>query len=356
MKFTFFTEPVTFCIIQNYYTKDETEIILQALEELKPELQPPENTGAARNINGQVRKNNKGLFIENEEHVLIKLNRKLYGEVTWELCKNNWFYDYLKQDVYDKTLVSYYENGGYYKPHKDKSVLTAIYYIWKEPPQFENGDLYFGDFRVPIENNCLLVFPSSTEHEVKHVKGEGRWAISQFISLKQDDSIPIYHFPNCMQVNDFQRIKEITANGHWTFTGHSYPGRQNTKFWFMDLDNNPFFKEYLKGYIEHKTKKKFRSLQRVYANGQFHGQDGQFHQDEHHPDSWTFMLYTNTIDQDDIENWGGTTQFKTRHGILTQFPYTNHGILFKADLWHRGLAPSRHVNDLRVTIAWKLIE
>ena len=356
MNFKFFTEPVTFCIIQNYYTKDEADIALQAMEDLTPELQVPENTGSARNINGQVRKNNKGIFIENQDHVLIKLNRRLFGEVTWELCKNNWFYDYLKQDVSDKTLVSYYEDGGYYKPHRDMSLITAIYYAWREPQKFEGGDLYFGDFKVPIENNCLLVFPSSTEHEVKPVKGSGRWAVSQFVHLKSNDNnIPIYHFKNCMQVNDFERIKDIISKTQWTYTGRSHPG-QPYKFWEMVLDNNPFFTHYLKEYIEHITGRKFRGLKRVYANGQAHGQDGYFHQDDTEPNTWTFLLYTNTIDQNEIETWGGETQFKTPLGILSQFPYTNHGILFRSDIVHKGLSPSRHINELRITVAWKLVE
>lgn len=353
MEFDFFSEPVTFCVIRNYYTKDEAEHVLKALEEMKSELMTPENTGAARGLDGAVRKNNKGIFIENQGHVINHLNKKLYGEVAWELCKNNWFYSYLKQDVYDKTLVSYYEHGSYYKPHKDRSLLTAIYYTWREPKTFEGGDLYFGDFKVPIENNCLVVFPSPTEHEVKNVQGEGRWAISQFVNIRADDKL-IYHFPNCMEIQDFKRIEEVTRNGHWTYQGRSVSGP--TRFWHLELENDKYFTHYLKGCIENVTKRKFSHLYRVYANGQAHGQDGDFHQDDKNPKAWTFILYLNVIDHDVIEKWGGVTEFKMPDGLMTQLPHTNMGILFRSDIWHRGMAPSRHVDDLRITIAWKLIE
>lgn len=355
MKYQFFTDPVAFCIINDYYTEDEVEQILQNLDNLRNELQTPENTGSARNISGQLRKQNKGVFIENDESVLIKLNRKLFGEVAWDLSKHNWFYDYLKQDVYDRTLVSYYEDGGYYKPHRDKSIVTAIYYVWKEPKSFDGGELYFGEFKVPIVNNCLLVFPSTTEHEVKMVKGSGRWAITQFVSPNQEKP-EIHHFPNCVEYRDFQHIQEVLAKGRWIFTGKSHPDDPVSKFWYMDLMDDKFFTEYLKSYIEHITKRKFSTLYKVYANGQTRGQDGEFHQDDVRPGTWTFLLYTNVIEPQQIESWGGVTQFKTQYGILSQFPYTNHGMLFRSEISHRGLGPSIHVPEIRKTIAWKLIE
>ena len=97
-----------------------------------------------------------------------------------------WFYRYLtnrSDRLTDKTLVSYYEDGSYYKPHVDAAIMTCISYHWKEPKEFTGGDLHFGDFKVPIENNCLLIFPSCTEHEVSPVSGQGRYAITQFLNF-----------------------------------------------------------------------------------------------------------------------------------------------------------------------------
>jgi hypothetical protein len=354
MKYSFYTHPVTFCIIRDYYTEDEVELLLDELDNLKPELQPPEVTGSAMNIRGEVHKKNNGVFIENNQNIIVKLNRKLFGEVSWELAKNNWFYSYLKQDVYDRTLVSYYEDGGYYKPHRDKSLITAIYYVWKDPKTFEGGDLYFGDFRVPIEKNCLLVFPSSTEHEVKVVKGSGRWAISQFVSLSTEEP-PIYHFPNFLHVTDFQHVQDVLEKGSWKYIGRSLV-EDTFSFWNMDLIHDKFFTEYLKTHIENVTRKKFRSVRSVYANGQTHGQDGSFHQDDIRPGTWTFLLYTNILNENELERWGGMTQFNLKSGIVSQLPIPNHGILFKSEIVHRGLGPAIHVSDIRKTIAWKLIE
>lgn len=93
-------------------------------------------------------------------------------------------------------------------------------------------------------------------------------------------------------------------------------------------------------------------LDRVYANGQSFGQDGQFHQDSPEPNTWTFLLYTNFID--DVDSWGGETQFIGNNGIVSYRPLPNNAIFFDSNILHRGLGPSRHVKEIRITVAWKM--
>jgi hypothetical protein len=358
MEIEYFTEPISFCIIRNYVSSDEVQAILKELEELKPRLQSPENTGTAHDGTGKPKKSNKGLFIDNyATSAILKINRKLFGEVAWETSKHHWFFKMLKEDVEDSTLVSYYENGDYYKKHHDTSIITAIHYVWNEPKSFEGGDLYFGEFKVPITNNCLVVFPGAcTEHQVTPVTGTGRWAISQFVHQKstKQSPVPIIQFPNFLSVMDFRMVQRHVENAPWSFKGFSNE-TQKGKFWYMDLMDMQPFREYIFGLIEKVAGRKFK-LHRVYANGQAYGQDGDYHQDDTDPKSWTFILYTNDILPNEIDDWGGATLFKTDNGIMYQPPITNLGILFRSDLWHRGLAPSKHINELRRTVAWKLSE
>jgi 2OG-Fe(II) oxygenase superfamily len=188
----FFTEPVPHCIIRNYYTPEEMQLIWEELDFLKGKLLPPEQTGTAVGPDGKPRKKNKGAFVDDlytrrELSNILRLNRKISSpDVTQRILGQNWFYNYLKPSdrLGDRTLISYYEDGDYYEPHTDSAMVTAISYHWKEPCQFEGGDLFFGNYRVPIENNCLLIFPSCTEHEVKPVRGHGRYALTQFINFK----------------------------------------------------------------------------------------------------------------------------------------------------------------------------
>lgn len=191
-RFQFFTEPVPHCIILNYYSPKELELVWAELEFLRGKLLPPEQTGSAVGADGKPRKRNRGAFVDDlytrrELSNILQVNRKISSpEVTNAILGQNWFYNYLRPSdrLGDRTLISYYEDGDYYEPHTDSAMVTAISYHWKEPRQFEGGDLYFGNYHVPIENNCILIFPSCTEHEVKKVRGEGRYALTQFINFK----------------------------------------------------------------------------------------------------------------------------------------------------------------------------
>lgn len=349
--------PVTFAIIKNFYNQDDILDIHEELERISPFLKSPEETGSASSVGGRPKKGNKGTFLDElyggnrHESIILKLNRKIFNlETKYELGKAHWFFKYIEQTSYDSTLVSYYKQGDYYNEHKDESFITAIYYTWKEPKNFEGGDLYFGDFRVPIENNCLLIFPSVVEHRVTEVtRGEGRWAISQFISCTPPrHALPdIQKFMNFLDVQEFQKIKLNDAKG-WMYKGSSLD--QGQRFWHLNLMDDEFYSQILVQKIINLVKLPLK-LDRVYANGQSFGQDGQFHQDSDVDNAWTFLLYTNMID--DVDSWRGETQFRRPDRLVTFQPFTNSALFFKSNLWHRGLGPSRHVNEMRITLAWK---
>ena len=361
MEFTYYTEPVTFCIIKNYHSSEIRKSILKELNTLKPHLQEPTKTASASDFSGDLKKSNSGLFLEEfyrenqSKSVILHASRKLFTECIWELKKNNWFYKYIERSNNNATLVSHYKSGDFYDAHEDDGLITAIYYTWDEPKKFEGGDFYFGEFKVPIENNCILIFPSCTEHRVTPVIGNGRWAISQFInnSMRQPNQ-NVNFYDNFLNVTEFSEVQKRVDQGSWTYKNISTEN-SNSRFFMMQLTDDPFFREHIKTIIEMRTGKKFNVL-RVYANGQAHGQDGEFHQDDQAPNKWTFLLYTNIIPASEIEAWGGETQFKLEDGIRLQLPVPNLGVLFRSDIWHKGMGPSRYINGLRVTVAWKLEE
>ena len=362
MEYEFHTFPVTFCIIKNFYSKNDVEDIHDELATLKTHFLKGELTGTAKNPVGKAKKDNHGIFLDDfyknrNESTILQLNRKVLSpQVIHELSKGHWFFKYLLRTQYDTTLVSYYQMGDYYKSHEDQSFITAIYYTWKEPKTFEGGDIYFGDFKVQVENNSLLIFPSQTEHSVSEVtSGLGRYALSQFISYEKpqvDNRMPIDRFINFLQVTDFNKASSFVFDSkNWNLGGKS---RDYTpKFWYLDLSNESFFNEYLLNKIRTLCQKDFQ-LKRIYANGQTFGQDGAFHQDDTEPNCFTFIMYINSIEEDDLEKWGGETQFKMDEGFLSYVPLTNSALLFDSRLWHRGMSPNRHVDVMRVTVAWKL--
>jgi hypothetical protein len=355
-----YTEPVTFCIVRNFYTKDELELLGSELEKLKPHFGGPEKTGTAHDVLGNVKKDNRGLFLDGN-HPICRLNRKvLKPEFVHDLTKENWFFRYINHCNRDNTLVSYYEDSGHYKSHTDSSIVTAIHYYWKEPKMFTGGDICFNDFVVPITNNCLLIFPSCTEHEVTPLIGSGRYAITQFISKTDDPPArtpdPIRRFTNVLTVNEFNRAKQVIENGTWTSRGSSGNTKSPIKFLYMDLMNNDFFSKELFDKIQNLVGARLH-LDRVYANGQWHGLDGAWHQDNTDTKAWTFLIYLNEIADCDLDAYGGTTDFKeTDCAFKSIQPTSNSGLLFMSNLFHRGMSPTRFSPDMRVTIAWKLRE
>ena len=344
-------------IIENFYSPDEVEDILTELKALKRYLDVPEKTGTAKNAIGIPKKSNTGLFLDDffkqnrNKSVILSLNRKTFSEpIKNELKKFHWFFKYIDKTNIDTTLVSYYQKGDYYKDHEDMSIVTAIYYVWEEPKGFEGGDIIIDGETVNIKNNSMLFFPSKMKHKVTEItEGQGRWAITQFADMETPLN-KVQKYKNFLEVTDFNKVSEIVFKSqNWTFSGNSLSDNK-PKFWFLQLNDNKFFSEYL----FEKVKSVIGMpviLERVYANGQTMGQHGSFHQDSKEPNTFTFLLYMNQIEN--IDEWGGETQYLIGNGkILSYLPVPNTGLFFSSNMLHRGMAPRENV--LRVTIAWKM--
>ena len=104
-----------------------------------------------------------------------------------EVETDEWFFTNMEASA-DSILISYYDEGDYYKAHKDYAFITAVTWLHREPKGFEGGELVFTDYgmTIPIMNNTTVLFPSCIEHEVREItnvdyEGGGRYAIIQFI-------------------------------------------------------------------------------------------------------------------------------------------------------------------------------
>lgn len=89
------------------------------------------------------------------------------------------------------TLVSYYDNADYYKPHHDSFFWTILIWFYREPQAFTGGDLIFPEFhnyRVECKHNRLIAFPCFYLHgsetvnlpEEKRDKSLGKYTITHF--------------------------------------------------------------------------------------------------------------------------------------------------------------------------------
>lgn len=199
--------PFPFLEIENMYSEEELKLIWQELEFLNQldKLENPEKTGTA-SINGEILKKNSGLYLDdlyksrNISNILT-VNKNLMSlhilDTFSSLC---FLYENIKHTNDDTTLISYYDNGGYYRSHQDSALYTAITWFFKEPKKFNGGDFYFSDYdhKIELKNNKTILFPSVITHSVNEIimnnkddvgRGYGRYSMSQFFHLlNMDDS------------------------------------------------------------------------------------------------------------------------------------------------------------------------
>lgn len=201
MQIEFFESPFPHVIIHEYYNEEELADIWQEFEFLSKnwKLKNPSYTGTSVDRGGNAMKKNLGIFLDelyNDRDIsnILTCSRKLFQPaLVRELSSYHYIFKYILLSNMDSTLVSYYGDGCYYRPHFDKSVISSITNFYKEPKKFEGGDLYFSDYdyRVPLENNRMIIFPSVIHHSVEEVKmtgedilGDGRYTITQFLGVK----------------------------------------------------------------------------------------------------------------------------------------------------------------------------
>lgn len=194
--------PFPYLQIEDMYDQEELRYIWQELDFLtySQKLKPPKETGSAEK-NGKLLKNNFCLFLDdlyNDRNIsnILTVNRKLFSErYLSEFSNLNHAYNLIYHTNFDATLISYYANGGYYEPHKDKAVYTALTWLYKEPKKFYGGDFNFDeyDIKIKIKNNMTIIFPSFVTHSVdevfmnsEEIDGMGRYCMTQFMFLNSN--------------------------------------------------------------------------------------------------------------------------------------------------------------------------
>jgi Rps23 Pro-64 3,4-dihydroxylase Tpa1-like proline 4-hydroxylase len=189
-------------IIHNFFSEQEVKEIWKELEFLtNSRVLLPSSQTAAATENNVILKQNNAVFIDN----VFAGNRQASNILTyfrrfWEkqnidtLVNMNQVFKMLPICNQDVTLMSYYENSDYYKPHWDNSVFTILIHFFKEPKQFGGGDLFLGneDYVIPNESNRLIIFPGYGIHGVTPIvqnasspfNGMGRYTLSHFLGIK----------------------------------------------------------------------------------------------------------------------------------------------------------------------------
>ena len=203
-----YCEPFPLMVINNFYNQQELDLIWKELDFYTA----PNKLFTAENYGGVVgytnakaivlddlyknyEKNEKGVNFRNISNILT-VNRKLFESGVLDTFSSlHGCVSIANKTNHDITKVRYYHDGQYYDPHTDKSTMfLAFSYFYKEPKKFVGGDLEFPkyDFKLPCDNNSMVIFPGWVEHGVRKVKiknsdyydGWGRYAITSFFGCK----------------------------------------------------------------------------------------------------------------------------------------------------------------------------
>lgn len=177
-----------FLRIDNFFSSQELNDVWEEIYFLSYRNKFELDTKTSKNLTtGELKSNKIGIWLDN-----VYTNRK-YGnffkyykkwmthEAFNNLVSTSLFWRTLTQCNQDTTLLSYYEDGTYYKSHMDSSKFTQLFYTHKEPKKFSGGQIIFSDFNYSqeIKNNTLILFPGWFEHEVKPVILEEKTPDSQ---------------------------------------------------------------------------------------------------------------------------------------------------------------------------------
>jgi len=175
MNVKYVTDPFPYTLIDDFYDQKELDGIWQELDfySYPEKLDPSDKTFPALDMHGNALKKNNGLQLDElyrDKRIIsniLSINRKI---LKLPVIKDNpsWFFHEMYADL-DFTLLSYYENGDYYKPHQDSGLVTILTWLHKgEEKKFSGGNFHFTDYDIEIEvkNNRVIIFPSMIWHAV----------------------------------------------------------------------------------------------------------------------------------------------------------------------------------------------
>ena len=138
----------------------------------------------------------------------------------------------------------------------------------------------------------------------------------------------------------------LIHSNQWSFAGGGFPNR----FWHIDgLEENQFFRSYLFKIICDKLDRSF-DVNRIYCNGQTACQSGTPHPD----DGDITLLYYPNLKWEVMD--GGALFFMEDKEVMKTVSYKpNRAVTFPSNIWHYAEAPSRFVTDVRISLAYKLL-
>jgi len=195
MKITSYRTPVEYIVIDDFLPDDVQNQFLIECENLIKKSSDVDKS--ALDPEGNILRKGSCCFLDrmfldrSDSYILSNFRKYLYSEqISNTIFDIDTIMQYWTLTNSDWTMVSYYENSDYYKPHKDMSLFTSLIWLNREPKQFDGGDLTFTSHNhtIKYKNNRCVIFPSVTTHEVSEIKMKdncenGRFCITVFTMI-----------------------------------------------------------------------------------------------------------------------------------------------------------------------------
>ena len=191
-----------FIVIDNWYTPNEEKAVWKELDHYcstpKDNIDRAENTVVAKDKDGNSKSRAyrfylSSVYTEKSQHFspIINCMYKQRTPAFHNVMKECMPYarSFLSSNS-DSSLISYYEDQDYYKPHHDTMMWTNLIWMVREPRKFKGGDFKLDEpnIEVKLKNNRAVFFPSCYLHSVSPIKfdtkpdeiGFGRYCITHF--------------------------------------------------------------------------------------------------------------------------------------------------------------------------------
>jgi hypothetical protein len=160
------------------------------------------------------------------------------------------------------------------------------------------------------------------------------------------DDIKIYD--NFLKDEELSYIIKFLNGAKWGMQRSDPRNKGHGSFLKLKVTEEEYFNSYILNRVYDIIGSK-HDLATAYFNGQWFGQDGNFHKDGV---PISCLIYINQYDSD----WGGFTQFKKSE--KEQFivpPIQRRLVVFPGDITHKAYAYSRQTCPMRISLAYKLL-
>jgi hypothetical protein len=209
MEFNYIADGIDAVIIDNFYDDKQLSEIMTELKWITKDsiLVNPDQIQTAENQHGSMA-SKTGVFLEsifiNAKHSALishPMTNFLKPEVREKIESFNSLFRLLYWSDARTHLLSYYEDGGYYKPHCDTTMFTVLNWFHTEPRNFTGGDNTLFSFNskkqadIEFKNNRVILIPGCCFHEVKSIasikkelpnSGNGRYCNAIFLNMRGD--------------------------------------------------------------------------------------------------------------------------------------------------------------------------